>query len=608
LLIPRENAVHSNQPVPEQPRDVNPGQSGQPTRRPGGADEREAGGDVNLVFPDLPRLELDQLLGQLVQRAQEVMTTQGRLRGLLHANQMIVGHLTLPVVLRRIVEAARELVGARYAALGVIAPDGHLAEFIHAGMSADVVERIGHLPQGKGLLGALIEDPRPIRLPSIGDDLRSSGFPPGHPPMHSFLGVPIRVRDEVFGNLYLSESTNGQFSAEDEELAKALAATAGVAIDNARLYQTARTRQQWLQASAAITGELLSADAGRPLQLIAEHSREIARADLVTVVLPTEEGHELTVEVAVGHGADNLPGLRVSLQDSLAGRVFTTGEPLRVSTPNEQPGLTSVASGELDVGPVLVVPLLGSHRVHGVLTAARLRGQPAFTAEDLDMAAGFANQAALAVELAEARAEKQRAAMLDERERIAADLHDHVIQRLFAAGLSLQSVAAALGSHRAANRIQDLIQDLDDTIGQIRTTIFKLHRPPQGADQGVRARLLDVVTDVTPALGFAPAVRFAGLLEDAVPVEVAEDLLAVLREALSNVARHAQARSVEVDITADHDRLTLDVRDDGVGMTPTTRLSGLANLRQRAERHGGSLTLTPRDGGGTWLCWSIPTR
>jgi signal transduction histidine kinase len=512
------------------------------------------------------------------------------------------------VVLRRIVEAARELVGARYAALGVIAPDGHLAEFIHAGMPADAVDRIGHLPQGKGLLGALIEDPRPIRLRSIGDDSRSSGFPPDHPPMQSFLGVPIRVRDEVFGNLYLAESTNREFSAEDEELTKALAATAGVAIDNARLYETARTRQEWLRASAAITGRLLSAEAVPPLQLIAEHSREIAHADLVTVMLPADDGHELRVEVAVGTNADSLPGLRVPREGSLSGRVFTTGKPLRVSSPNEQPGLTSVASGELDVGPVLVVPLLGSHRVHGVLTAARLQGGPAFTAEDLDMAAGFANHASLAVELAEARAERQRAAMLDERERIAADLHDHVIQRLFAAGLSLQSVAAGLGSGRATDRILGLIQDLDDTIGQIRTTIFQLHQIPQATDRGVRARLLDVVTDVTPALGFAPGVRFAGVLEDAVPAEVAEDLVAVLREALSNVARHARARSAEVDITAGPDRLTLDVRDDGVGMAPTTRLSGLANLRHRAERHRGSLTLAPRDAAGTWLSWSVPLR
>lgn len=234
-----------------------------------------------------------------------------------------------------------------------------------------------------------------------------------------------------------------------------------------------------MRASAAITSQLLSTDTGPPLRLIADRGREIARADLVTVVLSDVAGRELRVEVAVGNGTDHLPGLRVSLEDSLAGRVFTTGEPLRVSSANEQPGLVSIASGELDVGPVLVVPLLGSHQVQGVLTVARLRGQPAFTAEDLDMAAGFANQAALAVELAQARAERQRAAMLDERERIAADLHDHVIQRLFA---------------------------------------------------------------------------------------------------------------------------------DGIGITPTTRLSGLANLRQRAEHHGGSLTLTPQDNTGTWLSWSIPRR
>ena len=213
-----------------------------------------------LTFPDLPRLELDQLLGQVVERAQEVLGTQGRLRGLLRATQVITGDLALPVVLHRIAEAARELVGARYAALGVIGPDGDLVEFVHVGMPADVVAEIGPLPQGKGLLGVLIEDPQPIRLGRIGDDPRSSGFPPGHPPMASFLGVPIRIRDEVFGNLYLTDSTRGQFSAEDAELATALAATAAAAIDNARLYQAARSRGEWLQATAAITRQLLSPD------------------------------------------------------------------------------------------------------------------------------------------------------------------------------------------------------------------------------------------------------------------------------------------------------------------------------------------------------------
>ncbi len=244
---------------------------------------------VELSFPDLPRLELDQLLGQLVDRANEVMATQGRLRGLLRAIQLIIGDLDLPTVLRHIAEAARDLVGARYAAIGVIAPDGHLAQFVHTGMPDETVDRIGHLPQGKGLLGALIDDPRPIRLRRIADDVRSTGFPPGHPPMASFVGVPIRVRDEIFGNLYLAESTKGEFTADDEELAKALAASAAAAIENARLYEAAQQRQDWLRATAAITHRLLSRDSGDPVQLIADTTREIADADLVTVVRPVDD-------------------------------------------------------------------------------------------------------------------------------------------------------------------------------------------------------------------------------------------------------------------------------------------------------------------------------
>ncbi len=236
-------------------------------------------GEVRLRFPDQPRLELDQLLAQLVDRAQEVMATQGRLRGLLAADQLIVADLALPAVLRHIAEAARELIGARYAALGVIGPDGGLSEFIHVGMPEEAVSEIGHLPEGKGVLGALIEDPHPIRLANIADDPRSSGFPPAHPPMTSFLGVPIRVRNEIFGNLYLTESARGRFSEEDEELARALAATAAVAVENARLYEAAQSRGEWLRASAAITRELLAvdpADLRAPLRTIAELSRLLA--------------------------------------------------------------------------------------------------------------------------------------------------------------------------------------------------------------------------------------------------------------------------------------------------------------------------------------------
>jgi signal transduction histidine kinase len=558
-----------------------------------------------LLFPALKRLELDQLLGQLVDRAHEVMATQGRLRGLLRANQLVIGDLALPVVLRSIVDAARELVGARYAALGVIAAAGGLSEFVNTGMPEDAVERIGHLPQGKGLLGALIDDPRPIRLRRIADDERSSGFPPGHPPMTSFLGVPIRIRDEVFGNLYLTESTKGEFTAEDEELTTAIAATAAVAIENARLYEAARSRGEWLQASAMITRQLLTPGSGqRPLHLVAERSQEIADADLVTVALPAEDGGELRIEVAVGRRAEHLTGMRVA-SDSLLGRVSSTGEPVRLSQVEDEGEREPLTGGELDAGPVIAVPLLGSRGSRGVLAAIRRRGRGGFTDTDLDMAGSFANHAALALELAEARAEQQRAAMLDERDRIAADLHDQVIQRLFAAGLSLQSVAMSLGTGREKDRILDTVADLDATIGQLRTTIFELHEVPRSGSGGLRARLLDVASHTAKALGFDPAVRFEGPV-DTVPSDVGEDLVAVLREELANVARHAGATAAAVDLVVRPGELRLTVRDDGVGVGSTVRRSGLANMQHRAERHGGSVDVAPRDTGGTTVRWTVP--
>jgi GAF domain-containing protein len=432
-----------------------------------------------LTFPDLPRLELDQLLMQLVDRAHEVMGTQGRLRGLLRANQLITGDLTLEVVLRRIVQAAQELVGARYAALGVIGPEGGLIEFVHTGMPDATVQQIGDLPQGKGLLGALIDDPRPIRLGRINDDPRSSGFPAGHPPMGSFLGVPIRIRDDVFGNLYLSESVRGEFTAEDEELLTALAATAAAVIDNARLYASARSRGEWLQATAAITRQLLTPTSDGPqraLQMIAERALSSASANLVYVVLPTGPDGGLCVEVAVGAGADIVQGRSVPLIGSLSGRVLTSGDPLRLKHPDDAADLRSIAADVLDVGPVLVVPLRGMSTVHGVLATVRVKGRPAFTADEVDMAASFANQATVAVELAEARARQQDAALDSERSRIAADLQDHVIKGLFATGLSLQGVAGQLGPGSASDRLAAAVRDLDTVIKQTRSAIFDLKK------------------------------------------------------------------------------------------------------------------------------------
>ena len=568
-----------------------------------------------LVFPDAPRLELDELLTQIIVRAEEVLATQGRLRGLLAANRTITADLTLPTVLRRIVEAGCQLVRARYGALGVVAPDGGLAEFVHVGLDERTVGRIGHLPEGKGLLGALIDDPRTIRLRSIEDDPRSVGFPPHHPPMTSFLGVPVLVRGKVFGNLYLTERIDGgEFTADDEELVAALAATAGVAIENARLYEQSQRRQDWLQASAKITRQLLSAEGEEPLQLIAREARQIADADVVTVVLPTESRERMMIEVAAGRAADELTGMSYPIEHTLTGLALSSGHPVLVGDADDS-DYDSHLSEVLPVGPVMVLPLVGTVDTRGALVIARLRGRNRFDDADLDMATTFANHAAVALELADGRENQQRMILLEDRDRIARDLHDHVIQRLFAAGLAVESVAARPGSDETSLRLRRVVTELDETIRQIRTSIFQL-RGPMTAEVGTtRSAVLSVVSELEPVLGFEPRVTFAGPVDLAAPDASVDDLIAALREALTNVARHAKARCVDVAVAATTDSLVLEVTDDGVGIGDGSRWSGLANLRARAEHHGGTFTIgpiaePPMDNyrQGTLLRWTIPLR
>ena len=577
-----------------------------------GGDVRPAAEPPELTFPDLPRLELDELLGQLVDRAGEVMAAQGRLRGLLKANQAITADLALPVVLRRIVEAARTLLDARYAALGVLAPEGGLAEFVHSGMDTDTVEKIGDLPKGRGLLGAVIDEGDPIRMRRIAADPRSSGFPDGHPAMRSFLGVPIRIRDEVFGNLYLTECARGEFSSEDEELARALAVSAAVAIDNARLFHATTARGEWMAATAAVTRQMLGGTGNHALELIVERSRELAEADLAVLVRADDGGHdELRVDIVDGRpGLDellgSLRGRRFPMRGSVAGEVFTSSVPLRLTAPGDRPDLTpALVAGYLDAGPMLVVPLVGPSRTDGVLAVVRVRGRPVFRESDLEMVSGFANQAAVALELAEARAERERTRVLDERERIAADLHDHVIQRLFGAGLAVQSVAVRVAEPAYAERLRGVVGDLDDTIARIRTSIFALQ---QTDADGLRAAVLQVVDEAGQVLGFRPMLRFTGPVDALVDdPDLADDLVAVLREALANVARHAHASTVEVDVVAESRRgVVVEVADDGVGPGPAGRRSGLENLRRRAERRGGTFSLAPGDEGGSRLRWAVP--
>jgi signal transduction histidine kinase len=561
-----------------------------------------AEGDISLA----PSLELDQLLGQLVDRAHEVMATRDRLRALLKANRAIVGDLALPVVLRKIVESACELVNAKYGALGVIGPAGGLEQFIHVGIDDETVARIGPLPEGKGLLGALINDPRPIRLRNIADDPRSVGFPREHPPMTSFIGVPVRVRDEIFGNLYLSESRSGEFSAEDEELVAALAATAGVAIENARLYGESRRRQDWLQASTDITRVLLSFEGEEPLKLIARKVRELGDADVVTVVLPTADGERLMVEVATGIGAERLLGLSYDAENSLGGAAIETGRPVLVGDASEEQRYKIHLSEAAPIGPVMVLPLVAPQGVRGALTAGRLHGRHRFSESDLDIATTFANHAALALELADARADHQRMALLEDRDRIARDLHDHVIQRLFAAGLTVQSVASGAISSVHADRLGRVVADLDETISQIRTSIFQLRGSLVPDNDSARSELLAVADELSAPLGFTPQFRFDGPIDAVTSAAIRDDLVAVLREALTNCARHAGATRVVVTLVATKDSLTLEVSDNGSGIGSSERRSGLANLHTRAEQRGGLLTLSSPDSEGTRLRWTIP--
>ena len=584
------------------------------------ATDPDAGGEA-MSPPDVNKLEFDQLLTQLVDRAQDVMASQSRLRGLLEANRMIIGDLGLPVVLHRIVEAACQLVGARYGALGVLSPAGGLQEFIHVGIDVETARRIGPLPSGKGLLGALIDDPHPIRLRTMTSDVRSVGFPPNHPPMTSFLGVPVRVRDAVFGNLYLAEAESGEFSADDEELVTALAATAGVAVQNARLFEAAQRRQEWLGASTQITRQLLSTDGEEPLALIARQARYLADADLVTVVLPTADPTRLIVEVAAGENAEMLTGFTYPVEGSLVEFATSSGRPMLIADATDDSRFDLHMSQAMPVGPVMALPLIGRAATRGALMIARMHSGKRFDESDLDTAMAFASHAALALELADARADQQRMVLFEDRDRIARDLHDHVIQKLFASGLTIQSVAAVINNEPQADRLRAVVDGIDETIRQIRTSIFELSGQLGPQTGTVRADVLGVVAEVAALLTFQPHVRFHGPTDLVVSDGIGDEVVAVVREALTNVAKHAMATEANVTLSVTAAELVLDIIDDGVGISGTRR-SGLDNMRQRAERLGGTLVIGPAHDKnhtdhensarstrrGTRLTWTIPLK
>ncbi len=520
----------------------------------------------------------------------------------------------LEATLHDLVEAAVSHVDATYGALGVLTPDGRrLDRFVIVGMDESEQAGIGRLPEGAGILGLLVDRPVPLRLDDLGGHPASVGFPPGHPPMQSFLGVPVCVRNAVFGHLYLTEKrTGGSFTAADEEAVLALAAAAGLAIENARLAEAAERRRAWVQAATEVSTALLSgAEPDAVLATVVARATALSGADRAGVLVAQEgDAGALTIVAAAGPDARDLEGVRVPLEGLLVGRVHRSGVGELVEDINADPvrGEHAEVAVELvrEYRSAVIVPL---GPALGTIVCLRLRDREPFDAEDLDALSAFAAQAAVALELARSQRRERRLQVQADRDRIARDLHDHVVQRLYATALALDRVSRALEDvdPYTAQRVERSVDELDATIAQIRSTIFGLHDDAT-AQVELGRRLAEVVRLATEGSGVRPDLRLRGDLDD-LPPTLAADLLAVVRELVSNVVRHADATRVAVTVDAGDDDPGAGVRvvvtDDGRGLPAVTVRSGLANLAERAAWHGGRLT-TAGGPAGTEVTWAVP--
>lgn len=554
----------------------------------------------------LSQLRLRELLLEVQDRIEQIVEGRDRLDGLIDAILAITSGLKLDATLRAIVHTAAELVDARYGALGVRGYDHRLVEFVYEGIDEETRHLIGSLPEGRGVLGALIEEPKPIRLDDISRHPASVGFPLHHPPMRTFLGVPVRIRDEVFGNLYLTEKADGQpFSDDDEVLVQALAAAAGIAVDNARLFEESRTREAWIEATRDIGTQMLAgADPAMVFRLIAEEALTLmaGAATLVAVPLDDEapacEVDDLVIVEVAGEISPAVKQMAVAVSGTSIGGVFHDRTPRRFDR------LDLAVDGPVEPGPALVLPLRAADTVAGVLVALRSADEQPFSDKQLDMMAAFADQAALAWRLATAQRQMREVEILTDRDRIARDLHDHVIQRLFAVGLTLQGAAPRARVPAVRESIYSSIDDLQEIIQEIRSAIFDLHAGPSRAT-GLRHRL-DKVIDQLAIPALHTTVQYTGPLS-VVDTVLANHAEAVLREAVSNAVRHANATSLAINVSVEDD-VRVEVVDDGVGISGDITESGLRNLRQRADDAGGEFTVENMPTGGTLLRWSAPLR
>lgn len=542
------------------------------------------------------------------EQLEELLTARDHVEHLLRAVVGLASDLDLDATLHRIVTSAMELTGARYGALGVLGPDGTLVSFLHAGIDSDIVDRIGHLPVGKGVLGVLLDQPAPLRLDDLSAHPAAVGFPAHHPPMRALLGVPIMIRGNMFGSLYLTEPSSRQaFTESDEIAARGLASAAAVAIDNARLFDRVRASARWMEASRTIITALMSeADpVTEPLQMIAERACELTDAEQAIVLVPTaadtaaDEIDTLVVATAVGLLAHDVMGRHVPIEGSTTGGVFRSGVPLITES------FRHPIQAFTDVGqrPAIVMPLRAKQSVLGVLAVARNESQSPFDAHHLELMSDFADHAAVALSLSASRERTRDLTVIADRERIAHDLHDHVIQRLFAAGMDLQGTIARSRSPEVIRRLERTVDDLQATIDEIRKRIFALQSPVR--DNGFRQMIQKAIVDLTENRDIETTVRLSGPL-NRVGGELAEQATPVIVEAVSNAVRHSGAGQLLVDVCV-ADELTIDITDDGCGIPPeSTRRSGLANLRRRAELVGGSCIIRAAVDGGTHIRWVAP--
>lgn len=547
---------------------------------------------------------IDGVLQGFVSRAEELLQSQERMAGLLEAVVAVAEDLSLDAVLERVVQSACRLLHARYGALGVIGDDRALSHFITVGIDEELAHRIGPLPTGHGVLGLLISEPRPLRLHDLRGHPESYGLPANHPPMKSFLGVPVRVRDVVFGNLYLTEKEDGSdFTAEDEGLAVALAAAAGVAIENARLYDDARRRARWLEACMDVSGLMLSSDrdyTSGGLDPIANRALQESGSQLALLVAPAADGRGHIVAGAAGKTSPQFSGRSLVLDSPLLESVLDGGEPVVLDD-------ASTLFGEIDrgiTGPLLAVALSTQGAHHGLLLLVRDRDALRFARTDIEMGAVFGSHVALALELARVHRLREELLVFTDRDRIARDLHDLVIQRLFAAGLSVQSLTRFTKDELATERIRTITGELDEAIRSLRDTIYSL-KSSSGETELLSGRIRRVTRSSAKSMPFQPRLTITGPV-DAVTPDKADNVVAVVSEGLSNAIRHSGADTISVSVGVVKGKVTVVITDNGAGFAEPGKRRGLANLEDRARMLDGECTITSAPDAGTSLEWSVP--